>query len=71
VSVLADVLRETDRGLRPARVAAVLGLPLDLVTASLDHAAAVGLVSRPLDGCSGCAPRDVRPPSCAGCPLAG
>ncbi|AEE46417.1 hypothetical protein [Cellulomonas fimi] len=70
MSTFADVLRETDRGLRPAVVAARLGLSLDVVTAALDHAAAVGLVVRPAGGCSTCAPAPVRPVGCAGCPFA-
>ncbi|MGY4644517.1 hypothetical protein [Cellulomonas sp. URHB0016] len=70
MTVLADVLRETDRGLLPARVAERLGLPVELVTAALDHAVTLGLVTRPAGGCSDCAPADERPPACAGCMFA-
>lgn len=70
MTVLADVLRETDRGLLPGRVAERLGLPVDLVTATLDHAVSAGLVVRPAAACHDCAPADLRPPSCAGCMFA-
>lgn len=70
MTLVADVLRETDRGLRPARVADRLGLDVDLVTAALDHAAALGLVVRPVSSCTDCAPPDRRPPACAGCVFA-
>ncbi|GIG20790.1 hypothetical protein Cch01nite_15140 [Cellulomonas chitinilytica] len=70
MTVLADVLRETDRGLRPGRVAERLGLPVDLVTATLDHAVHAELVVRPSGACTDCAPVAARPPSCAGCMFA-
>lgn len=75
MSVLADVLRETDRGLTADRVAARLGLPDDLVGLALEHAERIGLVVRPAGGSarcgSGCPTGDARPAACAGCPLAG
>jgi hypothetical protein len=75
VSVLADVLRETDRGLTADRVAARLALPDELVALALEHAGRLGLVLRPAGGACGttCAPATEarpRPSSCAGCPLA-
>jgi hypothetical protein len=70
VTVLSDVLRETENGLRPVRVAQRLGLPVELVTAALDHAESVGLVTRPAAACSDCAPAAERPPGCAGCVFA-
>jgi len=82
VSVLADVLRETDRGLTADRVAARLALPGELVALALEHAGRLGLVLRPAGGAAGMAGGDCgltcgpatgarpRPSSCAGCPLA-
>jgi hypothetical protein len=77
VSILADVLRETDRGLTANRVAARLGLPDELVAIALEHAERIGLVVRP--GGSSCAtgrcavaerPVADRPAACFGCPFA-
>ena len=65
----AAILRQTDRGLRPVRVAEQLGLPVDVVTAALEHARAVGLVVPFSAGCSGCE-TDGPPPGCVGCPFA-
>ena len=62
----AEILRETSRGQVPSRVAARLGVPVELVTAALEHAAQVGLVVS--SGCDGCAPRVTS--ACGGCPLA-
>jgi len=78
VSVLADVLRETDRGLTADRVAARLDLPDELVALALEHAGRLGLVLRPAGGASSscaagtgaCGAAGATPaPSCAGCPL--
>lgn len=73
MSLVADVLRETDRGLSPQRVAATLGLPDDMVRLALDHAERIGLVVRPGGSAcgGGCPPAGDRSPACAGCPLAG
>lgn len=78
MSVLADVLRETDRGLTADRVAARLALPDELVALALEHAGRLGLVLRPAGGAgSACGPTcnpgvaaAARPTACAGCPLA-
>lgn len=72
MSLVADVLRETDRGLSPQQVAANLGLPDDMVRLALDHAERIGLVVRPGGSAcgGGCPPAGDRP-GCAGCPLAG
>jgi hypothetical protein len=81
MSVLADVLRETDGGRTAAGVAARLGLPDDLVELALEHAERLGLVMRPAGGaasgcgggaCAAAGPTTSRPlpSSCAGCPLA-
>ena len=78
MSVLTQVLRETDRGLLPRRVAAVLGVDEGLVLAALDHAERIGLVVR-AGGASGagaapcgtgCSTATVNPLACAGCPFA-
>ncbi|WP_028050841.1 hypothetical protein [Cellulomonas sp. URHD0024] len=69
MSALAAILRETDRGLRPQRVAERLRLPVDVVSAALEHAEAVGLLVRFSAACSGC-PTDTVIEGCAGCPLA-
>ena len=72
MSVLADVLRETDRGLTADRVARSLGLPDDLVALALEHAERIGLVMRPAGSscATGCPTGPDRPPACFGCPLA-
>jgi len=72
VSMLADVLRETDRGLRPELVAEALGLPDEVVALALDHAERLGLVVRSCGPASGrpCPTGPDRPVACAGCPLA-
>ena len=80
MSVLAQVLHETGRGLPPARVAAVLGVDEGLVLAALDHAERIGLVLRAGGGdgsarssapCgTGCRTATVNPLACAGCPFA-
>lgn len=67
-SLLAEVLRETGRGLPPDRVAARLGMPVDLVAAALDDAVRVGLVVRGGTSCDTCGTAPT-PPACAGCPL--
>lgn len=72
MSVLADVLRETDRGLTADRVAARLGLPDELVAMALEHGERLGLVVRPCGPTGGrpCPTGADLPPACAGCPLA-
>lgn len=69
MSGLAEILRETDRGLRPERVAERLQLPVGVVSAALEHARAVGLVVVFSTDCSGCGTGE-RSPGCAGCPSA-
>jgi hypothetical protein len=73
VSVLADVLRESDRGLTADRVALALGLPDDVVELALDHAERIGLLVRPTGGSpcrTGCPTGPDRPLGCFGCPFA-
>ena len=73
MSVVADVLRETDRGLTADRVAEILGLPDEVVALALEHAERIGLVGRPAGGSpcrTGCPTGPDRPLACAGCPLA-
>lgn len=76
MSLLADVVAASGRGLGPATVARELEVDVGLVETVLDHAARVGLVQTSSSalgrgGCGTCPPRDARPPACAGCPLTG
>lgn len=75
MSLLADVVAASGRGLGPAAVARELGVDVGLVETVLDHAARVGLVEMSSSalgrGCATCPPRDAGPPACAGCPLTG
>ena len=69
-AAFADVLRELDRGLTAGRVAAVLGLPDEVVEVAVEHAERIGLVVRPAGGSpcrAGCPTGPDRPLTCAGC----
>jgi hypothetical protein len=73
VSVLAEVLRETDHGLTADRIAAKLGLPDDVVVLALEHAERMGLVTRAAAGSpcrTGCPTGPEKPLGCYGCPFA-
>ena len=72
MSVLAEVLKETDRGLTADRIAAKLGLPDDVVALALEHAERIGLVTRAAGGSpcrTGCPTGPDKPLGCFGCPF--
>jgi hypothetical protein len=73
VSLLAEVLRETDRGLTADRIAARLGVPDEVVALALEHAERAGLVVRSAGGApcrTGCPTGPDKPLGCYGCPFA-
>jgi hypothetical protein len=72
-AVFADVLRETERGLTPDRIAVALGVPDDVVELALEHAERLGLVVRSAAGSpcrTGCPTGPDKPLGCRGCPFA-
>lgn len=72
-TVVARVLRETERGLTADRVAARLGVPDDVVELALEHAERLGLVVRSAGGSpcrTGCPTGPDKPLGCHGCPFA-
>lgn len=72
-TVVAQVLRETERGLTADRVAARLGVPDDVVELALEHAERLGLVVRSAGGSpcrTGCPTGPDKPLGCHGCPFA-
>ncbi len=72
-SVVAQVLRETERGLTADRIAARLGVPDDVVELALEHAERLGLVVRSAGGSpcrTGCPTGPDTPLGCHGCPFA-
>jgi len=72
-AVVADVLRETERGLTADRIAVRLGLPDEVVLLALEHAERIGLVVRSAGGspcATGCPTGPDKPLGCYGCPFA-
>jgi hypothetical protein len=71
-ALFAAVVRETDRGLTPDRIAARLGVPDEVVLLALEHAERIGLVVRAAGSSlcrTGCPTGPDKPLGCHGCPF--